>query len=111
MTWALVGTFAACGAWHAWRTANPIAGAFLTLVTAWTGGALAVAGTASLLALRHDPATIAAINGSGGIAELWTVPLIQMPVIGTIVGCFGALTGYFARAAQDYWSSPNTKSA
>ena len=110
MSQSLMATFFATGAWHAWRTGNLAAGVLLALVTAWIGGALSIAGTALLLAVRHDPATMAAIDGSGGVGELWAIPLFVQPFIGTICGLLGALVGRIAAAVQR-WSSASTKSA
>jgi hypothetical protein len=110
MSWALIATFISGAAWHAWRTGHPVGAVFLTLVTAYVGAVIAMAGTAVLFALRHDPATIAAIDASGGRGELWAIPLVLQPVIAIVLGSVGAVAGYLARVVYD-GSSANTKSA
>jgi hypothetical protein len=110
MSWALMAAFASAGAWHAWRTGHLIGGVLLALVAGWIGGALSIAGTALLLVMRHDPATMAAIEGSGGVGELWAIPLIMQPLIGTFCGFLGAVLGHLAAAVYGA-SRPNTKSA
>ena len=110
MSWALAGAFFGCGAWHTWRTRNPITGLLLALATASIGGLLTILVTGVSLAIRHDPATMAAIAGSGGIDELWAIPLLLQPLAALVTGSAGALVGLAAVAIYD-WSSPNTKSA
>jgi hypothetical protein len=110
MSWGLAGTFFGCGAWHTWRTRNPITGLLLALATASIGGLLTILVTGVSLAIRHDPATMAAIAGSGGIDELWAIPLLLQPLAALVTGSAGALVGLAAGAIYD-WSSPNTKSA
>lgn len=94
MSWALIATFGACGAWHAWRSRQMHAGALAAFATAVLGGVLTLLATAMLLTIRHDAATMAAIDGSGGIGELWAIPLLLQPVIGTVTGTAGALAGW-----------------
>jgi hypothetical protein len=110
MSWALIATFSACGAWHAWRTRHLRAGVLLTLIAATIGGYLGMAGTLVCLAISHGPETMAAIEGSGGLFEGFPgVPLLLM-IIAFITGTAGALAGRTAAAIYG-WSRPNTKSA
>jgi hypothetical protein len=93
MSWALIATFALGAAWHAWRTGHLRSGLLLTLVTAVIGGVLSSAGTVVCIAIWHDPETMRAIQGSGGLDEaLWGVPLLLIP-IGLITGTAGAIVG------------------
>jgi len=110
MSQALIATFAMCGAWHAWRTEHLRAGVLLAVLTAWIAGAFALMGAAAFLVFRHDSATMAAIQNSGGMDELWAIPLLLMPVAAFITGAAGAMAGRVA--ALIYGASrPNTKSA
>jgi hypothetical protein len=108
MSWALTATFFGCGAWHAWRTGLAHAGMMLAVIAAMIGGDLAIAGTGVCLAISHGPETMSAIEHSGGIDELWAIPLVLMPLIATGIGAAGALLG---TAAAALYSRPNTKSA
>jgi len=60
------------------------------------------------LSIRHDPDTLRAIAGSGGLGET----LVGMPILlilfGTTAGTAGALVG---RACVEVYSRAKTKSA
>lgn len=105
MSWALTATFAVCGCWQAWRTAQWHAGVVAAFATAVLGGVLTVLGTVVCLAVWHDPEIWRAIDGSGGVGELWAGPLLQLPLIGTVIGIAGAAVGR-AMAAIYGASSP-----
>ena len=49
-----------------------------------------------LLAIFHDPATMDAIAGSGGLSEAFGMP-IMMPVPGVLLGAIGRALGAAAR--------------
>lgn len=93
MSNALIASFAMCAAWQAWRTGQIRTGVLSALVSAWIAGPLAIMGTIVFLAIRHDPATMAAIDGSGGIDELWGIPLLLLPLIAIVTGTAGAVVG------------------
>jgi len=62
-----------------------------------------LAGAGLLLALWHDPSTVAAIRASGGLEEVFTLPLLTIlpaVVFGAIGGAIGAKIGRL-RASQD----------
>jgi hypothetical protein len=61
-------------------------------VTTVGGGAIHAAGALALLAARHDSATLAAVRGSGGLAEALTLPL----TIAVPAACIAALGGTLA---------------
>ncbi len=110
MSWGLIATFVCGAAWHAWRTGHLRSGLLVAMTTAAIGGVLASAGTVVCLAIWHDPATMRAIQDSGGLDEaLWGVPLLLIP-IGFIAGAQGALVGKLAAIVYGC-SRPNTKSA
>jgi hypothetical protein len=91
MSYSLIATFACAAAWQAWRSGHARSGVVIALAAAVFGGMLSAAGVIACLAVWHDPATLAAVDGSGGLAEaLWGVPLLLVP-IGLITGTAGAL--------------------
>ena len=111
MSYALTGTFALCSAWQAWRSGYLRSGVLVALATAAFGGALSAAGTVACLAIWHDPETLRAVQGSGGLNEaLWGVPLLLVP-IGLITGATGAIAGRLANAIVYGASRRNMKSA
>ena len=111
MSYALIATFGLCSGWHAWRSGYLRSGVLVALATAALGGALSAAGTVVCLAIWHDPETLRAIQGSGGLAEaLWGVPLLLLP-IGLITGATGAIAGRLANAIVYAASRRNMKSA
>jgi hypothetical protein len=111
MSYSLMATFALCAGWQAWRSGHLRSGVLVALATAAFGGALSAAGTVACLAIWHDPETLQAVQGSGGLAEaLWGVPLLLVP-IGIITGATGALAGRLANAIAYRASRRNMKSA
>jgi hypothetical protein len=66
--------------------------------TASIGAAVSIAGTAALLAIWHDPQTMAAIVGSGGLGEVFTLPLM-MVLPGLVLGVVGGIAGRRRRSA------------
>lgn len=98
MTYALLATFACGSAWQAFRSGYIRSGLLAAFATAVLGGALSAAGTVACLAVWHDPDTLRAIEGSGGLAEtFWGVPLLLVP-IGLVTGAAGAIAGRIANA-------------
>jgi hypothetical protein len=104
MTNALLAIWVTCGMWSAWRYGRLRSGVLLAFVAPVLGAVFAVAGAMALLALWHDPQTMAAIRGSGGVDEMWGVPLMLIPV-GTIWGTVGAVVGNAAGSFTRRFSS------
>ena len=74
------------------RSGSFAAGTVAGVATAGLGALVSIAGAGALLALRHDPATLAAIDGSGGLDEVFTMPfMLVMP--GVILGTLGGTMG------------------
>ena len=81
------------GFWSAWRSGSFAAGTLSATVAAIIGAIVSVVGAASLLAVFHDQQTLAAIQGSGGLAEVFTLPVLMVIpalVLGTLGGALGA---------------------
>ena len=111
MSYALMATFALCSGWQAWRSGHLRSGLVVALATAVFGGALSASATVACLAIWHDPDTLRAVQGSGGLAEaLWGVPLLLVP-IGLVTGATGAIAGRLVNAIVHGASRRNMKSA
>jgi hypothetical protein len=74
------------------RSGSSAAGMIAGVATASIGAAVSIAGTAVLLAIWHDQRTMAAIVGSGGLGEVFTLPLM-MVLPGLVLGIFGGIAG------------------
>jgi hypothetical protein len=82
----------AAGFHAAWRSQSIGAGVLAGLFTPVLAAAMSAAGAVILLAIWHDPATLAAIRGSGGIAEVFTLP-VTLAVPGAVIGAVGGTAG------------------
>jgi hypothetical protein len=93
LSWTLLGVCMLAGVLTAWRTRS-MRGAVLASFTAATIGALvSIVGTAMMLAVWHDPATLAEWRRSGGVDEaLIDVPL-KVIAFGIMMGIAGAALG------------------
>jgi hypothetical protein len=80
----------------AWRTRSILAGVLISTCAAKIGAVLSIAGTAVMLAIWHDPATLAAWQNSGGIDEALIDVPIKLVAIGAVMGFAGALPGRIA---------------
>jgi hypothetical protein len=108
MSRALLATFAIGGGRHAWRSQRFGSGVLVAFATAVIGGIASLGGTLVFLSIRHDPDTLRAIAGSGGLGEaLWGMPILLI-LFGTTAGTVGALVG---RACVEVYSRAKTKSA
>jgi hypothetical protein len=93
MSNALTAIFVLAAAHGAWRTRRIATGILTASGAAVLGGAISVVGTAVMLVLWHDPATLVAWETSGGIGEaVLFVPLLLIP-ISLVTGTAGALLG------------------
>jgi hypothetical protein len=89
----LMATFAMGACWYTWRSGHLRSGVLVALAAAAIGGLLSSAGSALIVGIWHDPQTLRAIQGSGGLDEaLWGVPILLLP-IGLVCGTAGALLG------------------
>jgi hypothetical protein len=81
------------GFWSAWRSGSFAAGTRSAAFAAIIGAIVSVVGAATLLAGFHDQQTLAAIQGSGGLTEVFTLPIMMVIpalVLGTLGGALGA---------------------
>lgn len=88
-----VGLLLAAGLWASMRSGSFLAGTCAAVATTAIGALISVVGAAGLLAIWHDAGTLAAIRASGGLSEVFELPImIILPgaVIGTIEGMLGA---------------------
>jgi hypothetical protein len=58
-----------------------------------------ILGAGALLVLRHDAATMAAIQASGGVGEVFTMPLLFLAP-GLVLGGIGGLAGWSANSLR-----------
>lgn len=77
------------GLWASWRCNSLTAGVMASLLTAVIAAAVSLVGAAILLAFWHDAQTMAAIRASGGLGEIFTMPLmtvVHAVMLGTVGG-------------------------
>ncbi|MCM3878844.1 MAG: permease prefix domain 2-containing transporter [Vicinamibacterales bacterium] len=91
-TYLAASVLVATGFAAAWRSRTWVAGTVSGIAATVIAGVLSVVGAGLLLAIWHDPATLAAIRGSGGLIESVTLPLV-MVVPGAVLGTLGGIAG------------------
>ncbi len=84
----------------AWRSGSFAAGAVAGAATTALAAVLSFASTCILFAIWHDPATIAAMYGSGGLEEALVLPLLLI-LPGAAVGGIGGLLGATTKRLLD----------
>lgn len=92
-TYLAIGLLLAIGFWSAWRSGSMRSGTFSAVLAATIAALISVTGAAAMLAIFHDQQTMRAIAGSGGLSEVFTLPLsliVDGLVLGTIGGALGA---------------------
>jgi hypothetical protein len=92
-----VGILLAAGSWAAWRSDSFLAGTVAGAATAGLASLLSIAGAATMLTIWHDPQTVAAIRGSGGIEEVFSLPLTML-LPGAMLGAVGGAASKGIRA-------------
>jgi hypothetical protein len=98
-----VGIFLSAGFWRTLRCRVEgdfgdayVVGAIAGTITALIAAFVSVSCSAIFLAVWHDPATLAAIDGSGGLAEAFALPFF-LAIPGTLLGALGGLLGFTVR--------------
>lgn len=93
LTYTVMAGCALPGFYTAWRARSMPAGMLISITAATIGALLSIMGTAVMLTIWHDPATLDAWRRSGGLDEaLIDVPL-KLVAIGATLGFAGALCG------------------
>ena len=87
-----VATLLAAGVWASWRLNSIAAGALAGIVTSGLAFLISITGAAALLVMWHDPQTMAAIRGSGGLEEVFSLPLM-LTLPGILLGFVGGAAG------------------
>jgi hypothetical protein len=86
------GILGAAGLWASWRSRSFVAGTVAGTATAAMGAVVSVIGAVSLLAIWHDAQTMEAIRASGGLREVFELPLM-MTALGMVLGTIGGVAG------------------
>jgi hypothetical protein len=95
-----VGLLFVAGMSTAWRVRSISSAALTACIATIGGGLIHGVGALALLAARHDPATLAAIRGSGGLAEALTLPMfIVLPAV--VIGGIGGGASSLLRGLGD----------
>jgi hypothetical protein len=90
-----IGVLIAAGFQASWRARSLGAGVLAGFFTPILAAAMSAAGALLLLALWHDPATLRAIRNSGGLAEVFTLP-VTLALPGAVLGTIGGIVGKLA---------------
>jgi CHASE2 domain-containing sensor protein len=98
------GIFLVTGFWAGSRSGSSIAGAVAALAIAVIALPIQLLGAAMLLAGWHDPLVITAIRSSGGLGEVFSLPLMTI-IPGLVFGMIGGMLGAKARGSVDAISS------
>jgi hypothetical protein len=88
--------FLAGGLWVSWRSDSLRSGLLAGFVTSATAAFVSILGAACLLSFRHDPETLRAIANSGGLGEVFELPVLLI-VPATLVAAVGAVAGALLR--------------
>jgi hypothetical protein len=95
-TWLAVAILLCAGFCASWQSGLLRSGVLAGIATTLFSSVICAIGTGCLLAIRHDAPTLAAIQGSGGLAEVFTLPVLLV-IPGTFLGAVGGLMGGTAR--------------
>jgi hypothetical protein len=91
-----VGLLLMAGVWVAMRSGSVLAGTLIGFAVAAIAALVSVTGAAVLLAIWHDPGTMAAIRASGGLGEVFELP-VMMILPGAVLGTLGGVVGATVR--------------
>ena len=92
-TYTAIGIFASAGLMAAWRSHSVAAGTLTGALTGVVAALIVEVASLGQLAIWHDPHTLAMIEASGGLSEVFTLPLIII-VPGTMCATIGAVVGW-----------------
>ena len=94
------GILLCAGFWAAWRSSSVRAATYAGIATSVMAAMISLAGAAFLLIIWHDPATFAAIERSGGLTEVFTLPLILV-IPGALLSTVGGILGGMVRGIAE----------
>src|SRR5213075_47771 len=94
--WLAVAILLAAGFRAAWRSGLLRSGVLAGVATTLLAALISIIGTGSLFAVWHDPLTLAAIQGSGGLDEVFMLPVLLV-IPGIVLGALGGMFGGLAR--------------
>jgi hypothetical protein len=75
-----------------WNSGKILAGGLSGIATTGLGSLLSTIGAFILFVIWHDPTTLQAIEGSGGLGEVFSLP-VMLIVPGLILGTIGGVAG------------------
>jgi hypothetical protein len=88
--------FLAAGLWVAWRSGSLRSGLLAGFVSSAAAAFVSIVGAACLLSFRHDQQTLLAITNSGGLGEVFELPVLLI-IPATFVAAIGAAAGKLLR--------------
>jgi len=95
-TWVAVTIIVTVSFSAAWRSRSAAAGTLAAVATCLVAAALSLVSAAALFAMWHDPDTLRAINGSGGLDEVFVLPFM-MVIPAVVTGSLSGAAGSFCR--------------
>jgi hypothetical protein len=95
-TYTAVSLLLGAGFWAACRSGSTLSGVIAGMATTAIAAVFSLIGGALLLAGWHDPATLAMIRNSGGIEEVFLLPIFAIG-LGLVLGTVGGAVGASAR--------------
>ena len=82
----------ASGFFASWKNGTILAGGLSGFATTALAALLSASGALGLLAIWHDSTTLQAIQGSGGLSEVFFLP-VMLIVPGVLLGTIGGVVG------------------
>jgi hypothetical protein len=92
LTWTLVAIYLMASSLQACRTRHVRAGVFIAIIASLIAGVVSIAGAGVMLALWHDENTLSLWRHSGGLDEIYAVPVLLVGVA-TVLGVLGSAFG------------------
>ncbi len=91
-TFVAISILLASGTFASWKSGTILAGGMSGLMTTGLAALVSTLGTLGLLAIWHDPTTLHAIERSGGLSEVFFLP-VMLIVPGVVLGTMGGVVG------------------
>jgi heme/copper-type cytochrome/quinol oxidase subunit 3 len=91
------------GFFASWNNGKIQAGSLSGIATTALAALLSTVGALGLLAIWHDPTTLKAIEGSGGLGEVFFLP-VMLIVPGMLLGTIGGVAGAVVHWSVRRWS-------